>query len=60
MSTTLTPKQTIPTEQLNIKNAISEKLLSLLTTWELYPILFVTAFLRFYHIRDERIISYPG
>ncbi|GAC1690198.1 MAG: hypothetical protein PVS3B3_12620 [Ktedonobacteraceae bacterium] len=57
MSTTLTPKQTIPTEQLNIKNAISEKLLSLLTTWELYPILFVTAFLRFYHINTTTFVD---
>ncbi len=57
MSTILTPKQSIPTKQLNIKKRMSAKLRTLLTTWELYPILFVAAFLRFYHINTTTFVD---
>ncbi len=57
MSTTLTPQQDIPKKQPNIKSSISEKLRTLLTTWELYPILFVAAFLRLYHINTTTFVD---
>ncbi len=57
MRTTLTPKTGVQTKQLNRRNTIREKLHTLLTTWELYPILFVAAFLRFYHINTTTFVD---
>lgn len=57
MGTTLTTQQGIPTKQQNRKNTISEKLRLLLTTWELYLIVFLAAFLRFYHINTTTFVD---
>lgn len=57
MSTTLTPQQNISAKQQSIKNTISEKLRPLLTTWELYPVVFLAVFLRFYHINATTFVD---
>ncbi|GAC1388923.1 MAG: hypothetical protein NVS4B11_04640 [Ktedonobacteraceae bacterium] len=57
MRTTLTPQQGISPRQQRLKDSISEKLRSLLLTWELYPIVFIAAFLRLYHINTTTFVD---
>ncbi len=57
MATTLTTQQDAEANQLNKKQIIWEKIRSLLATWELYPIVFLAAFLRFYHINATTFVD---
>ena len=57
MRTTLTSKLGVQTKPLHRRSYIREKLRTLLTTWELYPIIFVAAFLRFYHINTTTFVD---
>ncbi len=57
MATTLTSSQDTAAKQLNKQQIFREKILSLLITWELYPIAFLAAFLRFYAINATTFVD---
>lgn len=57
MSVIVTTQQDVLPKKQSVKDVISEKIRALLSIWELYPIVFIAAFLRLYHVNTTVFVD---